>query len=107
MTRKWDITMALNCILAGLVSITAGCSVVSDWHAIFIGLIGALVYIGASKAMVAVQLDDPLMLLLCTEHAVSGEFLMSEFSLRQLRSRMHTPAQKQKEMVMRFFDIFS
>eukprot|EP00466_Bigelowiella_natans_P001692 jgi/Bigna1/89773/estExt_fgenesh1_pg.C_550065 len=60
MTRKWDITMALNCILAGLVSITAGCSVVSDWHAIFIGLIGALVYMGASKAMVAMQLDDPV-----------------------------------------------
>lgn len=58
--HKWDITVALNCVLAGLVSITAGCSVVSDWHAIFIGMIGALVYLGASNLMLMAQLDDPV-----------------------------------------------
>mmetsp|Transcript_13429 Transcript_13429/g.27170 ORF Transcript_13429/g.27170 Transcript_13429/m.27170 type:complete len:473 (-) Transcript_13429:255-1673(-) len=56
----WDLVNALNCVLAGLVSITAGCSVVHDWHAIFIGMFGAVIYMGASALMVKVHVDDPV-----------------------------------------------
>mmetsp|Transcript_27548 Transcript_27548/g.51401 ORF Transcript_27548/g.51401 Transcript_27548/m.51401 type:complete len:468 (-) Transcript_27548:177-1580(-) len=57
---QWDLVNALNCVLAGLVSITAGCSVVHDWHAIFIGMLGAMVYMGASQLMKTIHIDDPV-----------------------------------------------
>eukprot|EP00469_Lotharella_globosa_P012210 CAMPEP_0167788200 /NCGR_PEP_ID=MMETSP0111_2-20121227/9890_1 /TAXON_ID=91324 /ORGANISM="Lotharella globosa, Strain CCCM811" /LENGTH=473 /DNA_ID=CAMNT_0007680015 /DNA_START=43 /DNA_END=1464 /DNA_ORIENTATION=+ len=59
-TGHWDIVVALNTVLAGLVSITAGCSVVTDWMAIFIGMIGAIVYMCASNLMICAKLDDPV-----------------------------------------------
>merc|ERR1711939_367110 len=51
---------ALNCALAGLVSITAGCSTVTDASSIAIGAIGALVYMGSSKLMKKLKIDDPV-----------------------------------------------
>jgi len=56
----YDIFLSLNAVLAGLVSITAGCTVVEDWAAIVIGFVGAFVYIGASKLMILVGIDDPV-----------------------------------------------
>ena len=47
-----------NGVLAGLVSITSPCAVVSPWGAILVGAIGALVYVGASKAVKAAGIDD-------------------------------------------------
>ena len=45
MTKKWDVGMALNGAVAGLVAITASCAWVEGWIAIVIGLIaGALMY---------------------------------------------------------------
>jgi len=60
LSDTWDLGVALNCVLAGLVSITAGCSVVDDWTAMIIGAIGAVVYLGASKLMKNLEIDDPL-----------------------------------------------
>jgi len=60
LTGHYDIGIALNCALAGLVSITAPCPVVEDWAAIIIGIIGAFVYIGSSKLMVKLGIDDPV-----------------------------------------------
>ena len=45
----WDLSALCNGILAGLVSITAGCATVLPWHAMFIGSIGGLVYLGGSR----------------------------------------------------------
>jgi len=59
-TRKWSIALTCNGILAGLVSITAPCSVVSPGFAIIIGLLGGLFYYGFSRLMIRLKIDDPL-----------------------------------------------
>merc|ERR1711972_239263 len=49
-----------NGILAGLVAITAPCSNVTDWASFIIGLIAAFVYIGASKLLLKLKIDDAI-----------------------------------------------
>ena len=44
----------------GLVSITAGCSVVMPWAAVVIGVVGGMVYLGASALVKKCKIDDPL-----------------------------------------------
>mmetsp|Transcript_40532 Transcript_40532/g.82843 ORF Transcript_40532/g.82843 Transcript_40532/m.82843 type:complete len:460 (+) Transcript_40532:82-1461(+) len=56
----WDLVNTLNCVLAGLVSITAPCSVVADGYAILIGFFGAFVYMGGSALVLKLHIDDPL-----------------------------------------------
>merc|ERR1712232_1067194 len=53
-----DVGAFCNGILAGLVSITAGCDVVRVWEAIIIGLIGGLVYLGSSMLLERLKVDD-------------------------------------------------
>lgn len=60
MEKTFDIGLALNGILAGLVSITANCAVVNAWHACFIGFIGAFICYGASRLLLKLKIDDPL-----------------------------------------------
>jgi len=55
---SYDLTMAMNGALGGLVAITAGCSVVKPWAAIIIGIIGGLVYYGFSKLLIKLKIDD-------------------------------------------------
>mmetsp|Transcript_924 Transcript_924/g.2301 ORF Transcript_924/g.2301 Transcript_924/m.2301 type:complete len:210 (+) Transcript_924:1012-1641(+) len=50
----------MNSILAGLVAITAPCSVVNPWHAFLIGISGACVYILAHYLLLKARIDDPL-----------------------------------------------
>lgn len=54
----YDLTMAMNGALGGLVAITAGTSVVAPWAAIVIGAIGGWVYLGFSKLLVRLKIDD-------------------------------------------------
>jgi len=60
MTRQYDLGGLTNGILAGLVSITAGCDGVYGWAAIVIGFIGAWVYCGSSALVKMLKIDDPL-----------------------------------------------
>jgi len=53
-----DVGGFCNGILAGLVSITAGCANVEPWEALIIGLIGGLVYQGASMLLKKLKIDD-------------------------------------------------
>jgi Amt family ammonium transporter len=54
----YDLTMAMNGTLGGLVAVTAGCSVVTPWAALIIGAIGGWVYIGFSKLLIKLRIDD-------------------------------------------------
>ena len=55
---SYDLTMAMNGSLAGLVGITAGCSVVRPWAACIIGIIAGLTYYGFSKFLIMMKIDD-------------------------------------------------
>mmetsp|Transcript_17800 Transcript_17800/g.60733 ORF Transcript_17800/g.60733 Transcript_17800/m.60733 type:complete len:444 (-) Transcript_17800:126-1457(-) len=59
-TKTPDVAPALNGILGGLVSITAPCSVVEPFIAVFIGIIGGIVYFYSSKMLKKLKIDDPL-----------------------------------------------
>merc|ERR1719217_1490640 len=59
-TRKFDCAALCNGVLAGLVSITAGCSNVESGSAVFIGFLGAFIYIGSSTLAHKFQIDDPV-----------------------------------------------
>ena len=56
----WDVGLVCNGILAGLVSITAGCSTITCGLSLLTGVLGGFVYYGASKLVVRALIDDPL-----------------------------------------------
>ena len=69
-TKKFDLATSLNGVVAGLISITAGCPYVDPWAAFCIGIIGALVYIGSDKILLKLHIDDPLQA--CALHGFCG-----------------------------------
>lgn len=56
----WDLGLSLNSILAGLVGITASCSVVDPWMAFIIGMTSAWFYYLAHCLLLKLKIDDPL-----------------------------------------------
>lgn len=69
---KIDITMVINGVLAGLVAITAGCSVVSPSAAIIIGLIAGILVDVAVLCVDKLKIDDPVGAI--AVHGVNGFF---------------------------------
>lgn len=59
-SRKPDLSMVLNGILAGLVGITAGADVIMPMNAILVGLISGALVVGAVVFFDKVKLDDPV-----------------------------------------------
>merc|ERR1719207_204230 len=59
-TKKYDCAALCNGILAGLVSITAGCSNVESGSAVLIGLLGGLIFVGSSALIKKIKIDDPV-----------------------------------------------
>lgn len=71
--KKPDVSMTLNGSLAGLVAITAGCSVVDPWAAAVIGICsGILVVLGIEFVDKKLHIDDPVGAV--GVHGVNGMF---------------------------------
>jgi|Transcript_101123 Amt family ammonium transporter len=58
--KRYDIGAMCNGILAGLVSVTAGCANVEFGSALLIGCVGGCVFNGASFLVRTVKIDDPI-----------------------------------------------
>ena len=58
LSKTFDIDMICNGILAGLVSITAGCAGTLPWVAVVIGCVGAFVFYGTHMLMLKLQVRD-------------------------------------------------
>lgn len=58
--KNFDLTMFMNGILGGLVSITAGADLMGITDAIFIGAIGGIVVVLAVSLLDQLKLDDPV-----------------------------------------------
>ena len=58
--KQVDATMALNGILAGLVSITAGADVISPMMAILVGAVGGAIVVFSVVGLDKLKLDDPV-----------------------------------------------
>ena len=57
--KHWSVTNACNGVLAGLVSITAGCATVPTWASVVIGLVGGVLFSAASRFVLHVlKVDD-------------------------------------------------
>ncbi len=58
--KKPDLSMALNGLLAGLVSITAGADSVSVWSAVFMGAVGGIIVVFSILFFDRIKIDDPV-----------------------------------------------
>jgi len=55
---NFDITVAMNSILSGIVSITAGCGVMPIYTSILTGSIAGLIYLYTSNLLIRYRIDD-------------------------------------------------
>jgi Amt family ammonium transporter len=55
---SFELLMAMNGALSGLVAITSGCAVVQPWAAVVIGLIAGWLYLVGSHLLIKLRLDD-------------------------------------------------
>lgn len=89
----WDLIIAGNGALAGLVAITGPCAFVDTWAAWIIGLVAGALYYTASKIILfKLKIDDPLDAI--AVHAVSGMWGMiagALFSSSDLVSEWYGP----------------
>ncbi len=59
-TKKFDLGMALNGVLAGLVAITAPCAWVASWASVVIGIVAGALLVAGVYFLEAVKIDDPV-----------------------------------------------
>jgi len=59
-TRKFDLGMALNGVLAGLAAITAPCAWVEAWAAVVIGIVAGVILVAGVYFLEAIKVDDPV-----------------------------------------------
>lgn len=71
-TKVWDIGMALNGGLAGLVAVTAPCAVISGPSALIIGLIAGMIVVVSLLVVENAGIDDPVGAF--SVHGVNGVF---------------------------------
>jgi Amt family ammonium transporter len=59
-TKKYDVGMALNGVLAGLVAVTAPCAWIEAWAAVVIGLIAGILVVVSVFTVERLHIDDPV-----------------------------------------------
>lgn len=57
---KWTLLLTINAALTGMVSACAGCNNTMPWGSVIVGSGAALMYLGLSKLMIKLKIDDPL-----------------------------------------------
>ena len=57
---KYSLLCSINCSIAAMVSVCAGCNVYEPWASSIIAAVGALVYLLFSGLLVALRIDDPV-----------------------------------------------
>jgi ammonium transporter, Amt family len=60
LTKKADLSMAMNGALAGLVAVTAPCAYIDPWAAIVIGSVGGVLVILGTELLDKLKIDDPV-----------------------------------------------
>src|SRR5690606_37536246 len=60
MAGKPEISMVLNGVLAGLVSVTASCSTISPFGAVLAGAVGGVLVVFSVQLIEARRIDDPV-----------------------------------------------
>ena len=58
--NRWTLSLTLNGCIVGVVAQCGGCDKYHIWSALLIGTFAALTYMGISKLMLSMKLDDPL-----------------------------------------------
>ncbi|GLC74174.1 hypothetical protein PLESTF_001470100 [Pleodorina starrii] len=58
--KVWDLLSTCMGVLAGLVSVTSGCSVIEPWAAIICGFVAAFVCEGGDQLLERLKIDDPV-----------------------------------------------
>ena len=59
-TGRFDLGMALNGALAGLVAVTAPCAWIASWAAVMIGIIAGFIVVFGVYLLDALRIDDPV-----------------------------------------------
>lgn len=59
-TKSYDLGIAMNSLLGGLVGVTASCATIKPWGALIVGIVAAVVYYFASNLMLRLKIDDPV-----------------------------------------------
>ena len=57
---KYSLLCSINCSIAAMVSVCAGCNVYEPWASSIIAAFGALVYLLFSGLLVTLRIDDPV-----------------------------------------------
>jgi Amt family ammonium transporter len=55
---SFDLTVAMNGTLAGLVAVTAPCGTIEPWAAVCVGIVSGWIYLMGSKLLLKLRLDD-------------------------------------------------
>mmetsp|Transcript_48336 Transcript_48336/g.52253 ORF Transcript_48336/g.52253 Transcript_48336/m.52253 type:complete len:534 (-) Transcript_48336:231-1832(-) len=56
--HTYDLAYTMNGLLTGLVAITSPCASVESWAAVIIGIVAGWAYLGGSKLLVKLRIDD-------------------------------------------------
>ena len=57
---RYELTTLVGAILSGCVSVTAGCNNLETEHALFIGMVGGIIYYLSVSLFDKLKIDDPL-----------------------------------------------